>query len=384
MWSWLSRAFRSNGAAERAEAEGRFEDAVRLYVEAGARGEAVRVLLAVSETTRALESRRALLARAATLAREEDQRAEAKRRLAKLTVEEAEGDPPRTDDDRRALADAARALESLGDHADAARAYVVLEDREGLVRTLTLSGDVEALERLTGARDDVDRHELRRRAATEDAETRWRSGDRPGSLAALRAWVGEHGDDHEARRLLDQRTAAVLRGGRLELKVDGDPVSLMATLPLVIGREGDLVLRGAGVSRRHCEVSRDDEGGFVLRDLDSRAGTRLDGLRIGAPMTLRDGQRVELGDDLALRVALADGGLTLTVERGLDRGRRVAVLGRGWPTRLGVLRPSEGGLVLEPSAPVQLNGQRVAMAMVLARGDRIDGAAGWVEVASEA
>lgn len=380
MWSWLSRAFRSNGAAERAEAEGRFEDAVRLYVEAGARDEAVRVLLAVSETTRGLEARRALLARASTIAREESQRAEARRRLARLSVEEAEDDAPRTDDERRSLADAARVLESLGEHADAARAYVVLEDREGLVRTLTLSGDVDALERLTGARDDVDRHELRRRAATEDAETRWRSGDRPGSLAALRQWVGEHGDDHEARRLLDQRNAAVLRGGRLELRVDGEAVALMATLPLVIGREGDLVLRGAGVSRRHCELAR-AEGGYEIRDLESRSGTRLDGLRIGAPMALRDGQRVELGDDLALRVSLDEAGLTLSVERGLDRGRRVVVLGAGWRTKLGRVTPGEAGLVLEPSVPVQLNGQRVAMAMVLARGDRVDGPGGWIEVA---
>ncbi len=379
MWSWLSRAFRSNGAAERAEAEGRFEDAVRLYVEAGARDEAVRVLLAVAETTRSLESRRSLLARASTIAKEESQRAEARRLLARLSVEEAEDSAPRTDDERRALADAARALEALGEHADAARAYVVLEDREGLVRTLTLSGDVDALERLTGARDDVDRHELRRRAATEDAETRWRSGDRPGSLAALRQWVGEHGDDHEARRLLDQRTSAVLRGAKLELKVDGEPVSLMAALPLVIGREGDLVLRGAGVSRRHCELSQ-AEGGYVIRDLESRSGTRLDGLRIGAAMALRDGQRVELGDDLTLRVSLDGDGLTLAVERGLDRGRRVAVLGAGWRTKLGLVTRGEAGLVLEPSAPLQLNGQRVAMAMVLARGDRVDGAAGWIEV----
>lgn len=382
MWSWLSRAFRSTGAAERAEAEGRFEDAVRLYVDAGSRDEAVRVLLAVADTTRGLEARRALLTRAATVARDDAQRAEARRQLARLAVEEAEDSPPRTDDDRRALAEAARALEALGEHGDAARAYVVLEDREGIVRTLTLSGDVEALERLTGARDDVDRHGLRRRAATEDADSRWRSGDRPGSLAALRQWVGANADDHEARRLLDQRDASLLRGGRCELRVDGEAVSLIGRLPLVIGREGDLVLRGAGVSRRHCELARGagPAGGYELRDLESRAGTRLDGLRIGAPMALRDGQRVELGDDLALRVGLDDGALTLLVERGLDRGRRVAVLAGAWRTPLGGLRVGESGLELEPAAPVQLNGQRVAMTMVLAHGDRVDGPHGWMEV----
>jgi hypothetical protein len=381
MWSWLSRAFRSTGGAERAEAEGRFEDAVRLYVDAGSRDEAVRVLLAVADTTRGHDARRALLTRAATIARDDGQRVEARRCLARLTVEEAEDDHPRTDDDRRALADAARALEALGEHADAARAYVVLEDREGIVRTLTLSGDVEALERLTGARDDVDRHGLRRRGATEDADTRWRSGDRPGSLAALRQWVGANADDHEARRLLDQRESSLLRGGRCELRVDGEPVTLVGRLPLVIGREGDLVLRGAGVSRRHCELARSaGAAGYELRDLESRAGTRLDGLRIGAPMPLRDGQRVELGDDLALRLGIDEGALTLSVERGLDRGRRVAVLAGAWRTPMGALRFGESGLSFEPAAPVQLNGQRVAMSMVLARGDRVDGPKGWIEV----
>ena len=383
MWSWLSRAFRSTGAAERAEAEGRFEDAVRLYVDAGSRDEAARVLLAVAENTRAHTARRGLLTRASTIARDDVQVAEARRRLALLTVEECEDEPPRTDVDRRALAEAGRVLEAVGEHAEAARAYVVLEDREGIVRTLTVAGDVEALERLTGARDDVDRHGLRRRAATEDADSRWRSGDRPGSIAALRAWVGANADDHEARRLLDQRNTSLVRVGRCELSVDGEPVALIGRLPLVIGREGDLVLRGAGVSRRHCEVRRADgaEVSYELRDLDSRAGTRLDGLRIGAPMTLRDGQAIELGDDLMLRVVVDGDALTLRVERGLDRGRRVVVIAHRWSTPVGTLGFRDGGLALAPRGQVQLNGQRVAMEMVLAHGDRVDGPDGCIEVA---
>lgn len=373
MWAWLSRAFRSTGAAERAEAEGRFEEAVRLYVEAADRDDAVRVLLAMVDAGEG-PGRRSLLARAVTLATDEAQRAEARRRLALLRIEEAESDPPRTEDARRTLAEAARHLEEAGEAAEAARAWTVLEDREALARALTLAGDVDALERLGGARLDADRYDLRRRAATEDADARWRSGDRSGAVSTLRGWAAEHGDDHEVRRLLDERSRALLRGVVCGVRLDGEPIALATRLPVTLGREGDVVLRGASVSRRHCELARSDSGAVTVRDLGSRAGTSLDGIPIGATMPLSEGRLVELGADLALRVTGAPEAPTLRVERGMERGRRVVVLGAtSWETPLGTVRASDDGLVLAPSAPVSLNGQRVAMPILLARGDRVDG-----------
>ena len=81
MWTWLSRVFGSQGAAGRAEAEGRIEDAARLYLERGNVADAVRVLLRAGETARTLEERRAFLVRAYGIARADEQRREARKGL---------------------------------------------------------------------------------------------------------------------------------------------------------------------------------------------------------------------------------------------------------------------------------------------------------------
>jgi pSer/pThr/pTyr-binding forkhead associated (FHA) protein len=62
----------------------------------------------------------------------------------------------------------------------------------------------------------------------------------------------------------------------------------------VIGRETECALRvkADGVSRRHCEVSRDGDR-WVLRDLSSTNGTWLDGLRVEtAPLQNRNAVRL--------------------------------------------------------------------------------------------
>ena len=74
MWTWLSRVFRSSSAAERAEAEGRIEDAARLYIENGDRAQAVVVYLRAAETARTLEERREFFTRAYGLARTDEHR----------------------------------------------------------------------------------------------------------------------------------------------------------------------------------------------------------------------------------------------------------------------------------------------------------------------
>ncbi|MEZ4405807.1 MAG: hypothetical protein R3A52_04955 [Polyangiales bacterium] len=116
------------------------------------------------------------------------------------------------------------------------------------MRALTAAGDIEQLERVTDDREAAERHELRRRAAMEGFESLWRSGDRLAALDALRAWARAHGDDHEARRLLDERGARVLTAGRCALTTEGERVVVVGRFPAVVGREGDVAVRGASVS----------------------------------------------------------------------------------------------------------------------------------------
>jgi hypothetical protein len=373
MWTWLSRLFRSSSAAERAEAEGRIEDAARLYVDKGDRAEAVRVYLRAAETARTLEDRREYYTRAYGLGRSEDLRDAARKGLAMVTLAEAEAAAPRSDEDRRRLQEAAEDLERLGSWRDAGRAYALLEDREAVVRVLTLAGDVDALERVTGTRDEADRKGLRRRGALEGFDALWRSGDRVKALRDLGAWVAANSDDHEARGAYDARSAMVLRDGRCELEVDGQRVLVVGRFPVSLGREADVVLRGASVSRRHCSLEVSD-GAFVLRDGGSRAGTTLEGVPIAAPLRLAAEALVGLGSDLALRVhAGADATqLTLEVERGMDRGRRITLVARRYALPVGAMRFEAEGPVVSPSAPVSLNGQKVALEFTLVRGDRVE------------
>lgn len=375
MWSWLTRVFRTTSAAERAEAEGRIDDAARLYMESGDRAEAVRVLLRAAETARTLEERRNYHVRAYGMARTDDLREQARRGIALVTLAEAEALAPRTDEERRRLTEAAEDLERLGAFKEAGRAWAILEDRDAVVRVLTLAGDVEKLEQVTGARDEAERNALRRRAALEGFDGQWRSGDRTRALRDLRAWVTAHGDDHEARQALDAKAALVLHEGRCELEQDGQRVTVVARFPVVLGREGDVILRGASVSRRHTSVHHDAvTGGFAVEDLASRAGTTLDGVPIGARIALTVGQTVGLGSDMSLRARAGDdpGSLVLEVDRGMDRGRRVLLVPGSCALACGVMTFGDEGPVITPRGAVVLNGQRVAVSFTVVKGDRVE------------
>jgi Protein of unknown function (DUF3662)/Inner membrane component of T3SS, cytoplasmic domain len=65
----------------------------------------------------------------------------------------------------------------------------------------------------------------------------------------------------------------------------------------VIGRshDCDVVLEDTGVSRRHAELRPDVDDGWVVSDLGSTNGVRVNGQDIHAAHPLRPGDRVELG-----------------------------------------------------------------------------------------
>ncbi len=71
------------------------------------------------------------------------------------------------------------------------------------------------------------------------------------------------------------------------------------------GSEADLRLQDNGVSRRHVSIDRYQDGSYVLSDLGSTNGTYVGLDRIETTRTLRDGDKIFLGDTV-LRFALAD------------------------------------------------------------------------------
>jgi FHA domain/Domain of unknown function (DUF1707) len=72
-----------------------------------------------------------------------------------------------------------------------------------------------------------------------------------------------------------------------------------------IGRDGDcdLVLADMTVSRRHARLERDGAG-WLLADLGSTNGTRLNGWRVSSPVPVRPGDQVSFG---TASYMLADG-----------------------------------------------------------------------------
>jgi hypothetical protein len=56
----------------------------------------------------------------------------------------------------------------------------------------------------------------------------------------------------------------------------------------------------------------------------------------------------------------------------MDRGRALVVTRDAWATPMGSLRFGDDGPTLTPEAGVRLNGQRVAVPVVLVRGDRVE------------
>jgi two-component system cell cycle response regulator len=81
----------------------------------------------------------------------------------------------------------------------------------------------------------------------------------------------------------------------------------VADEPVVLGREDSLPARidDEGLSRVHAKVFREGTD-FFVEDLDSTNGTRINGSALTTRRKLEDGDRIQLGHNTVLRVALLD------------------------------------------------------------------------------
>jgi adenylate cyclase len=83
---------------------------------------------------------------------------------------------------------------------------------------------------------------------------------------------------------------------RLRFHYEGrDQVLTVGDRPIVIGRapDCDLLLQDESISRQHARIAQDDEG-WVLRDLDSKNGSRVNTFHVTEQL-LRNGDRIDLG-----------------------------------------------------------------------------------------
>ena len=94
----------------------------------------------------------------------------------------------------------------------------------------------------------------------------------------------------------------------------------------VIGRDPEVEIRllDPGISRRHAEILRDDDGHYILRDLDSRYGVYVEGERI-TELRVRDGDRLQLSGETVLRLRYQDPKETEIIERIQEAATRDAL-----------------------------------------------------------
>ena len=121
---------------------------------------------------------------------------------------------------------------------------------------------------------------------------------RPPEHAEEEPSQGDHG--HTMVYTVSDRLAEPLREpdhrrGTARLRVDGR-TELLGSAGAVLGRsrEADVVVDDPNVSRRHAEV-RPSGGSWIVRDLGSTNGVKVNGRRIQGPQSLKRGDVIELG-----------------------------------------------------------------------------------------
>src|SRR3954451_43665 len=79
----------------------------------------------------------------------------------------------------------------------------------------------------------------------------------------------------------------------------------MVDRELVIGREADIPVPDLQMSRRHAVLKPGSDGAVIVEDLGSTNGVMVNGRRVTAPVVVRPGDRVEMGQTVLEPVAPA-------------------------------------------------------------------------------
>ena len=126
-------------------------------------------------------------------------------------------------------------------------------------------------------------------------------GGRGSARPEPRAEQGDHG--HTMVYSTSQRIQEDLDGSRSGREPVGRPMILAEGKRMLVGRSGavlgrsrecDITLNDPNVSRRHAEI-RPGGGSWVVEDLGSTNGVKVNGRRINGPTELESGDRLALG-----------------------------------------------------------------------------------------
>jgi hypothetical protein len=290
--------------------------------------------------------------------------------------------PPASDAEREALRLAAAMLGEAGDHRRAASAYEELGDDASAADAYGALGDLDRMEASLGREDARRRARHEALDAVRSFDTLLAAGERAAALAAAARIPADLPASAAVRQRAREIEGRLVRARAVTLRAAGAAVRF-AALPAALGRDpaAELPVRDLGVSRRHAIIARRGDD-IVLEDAGSRAGVRVAGALLGAPLPLRGAGEVGLGRDCRIAFqALAPGRVQLRGATGLDR-QLVALVGDD-PLPLDELLPAGGGAWIElqdgvarlgrgADVVVRVGGQYVGPRCDLLHGDVIE------------
>jgi hypothetical protein len=119
--------------------------------------------------------------------------------------------------------------------------------------------------------------------------------DDQGEGRAVRAEEGHTQVYSASGRISEQLAEPNVRRGRAQLRYEGRAI-ILGSGGAVLGRsrECDVVIEDENVSRRHAEV-RPSGGAWIVRDLGSTNGVKVNGRKISGAQSLRQGDAIEMG-----------------------------------------------------------------------------------------
>jgi hypothetical protein len=378
---------RGEREARRAELRGELARAVELWMDAGRADEAARVMVLRGDAEPDPRARMQHYTQAAATAPPDHlMQRQARKKRALLTIALA-GDAAVSAVARRDLTEAAHDLEAAGEQEKAAEAYALAGDREGEARALQKAGEVDRLEDLLSAEQTKDRAGRKRHEVHAELDLLTASGRRREALQAADAFTREQPDDTVARERAHALAARKAKGPIVVVELRGKRIDFVLGSEVVIGRsEGALVVPSHAISRRHVAIGREagtaagrDGGRVVVRDLGSRNGTQLRGMKLAGAVPVGDGIELTMGKEVPLRVA-PSAGLAGAVVIEVGGRRYVAPLGA---TKLGVgqWRLEEGAdgwleLVTDDAPAAFIDGVVLVPRTTLLVGDAIASARG--------